>query len=234
MVEPIKASKHRCVVVEFDDGIEAVFEPNFNLEHHDWDKQIEGLQHFSLRDSQGETVAHYDCVLGQPGNLSEASEGWNPARIVGYWEKARKFCEGLCWGEGGPNKLAERTNYEWWYHWRVTSVGLSGIDDLRKKAGLPMISTVEYFGLTVDESLITEKDVKCSYCNTIALDPIIMTRAEFYSDVPDVALPDGKMAFCDETCKDGYKSAGWPLSVKESLNKVVESTKERLGPDWHT
>jgi len=129
---PIEATRTtgKVVTVKFDDGIEAVFEPYLEIHYRE---RVAGLQRFSLRNKEGGTVVRYDCQLHKPGQLVEAGEGWTPVRIVDYWEAARDFVAHLCWGEGGL-ELDKQPNMRWWYHWRVTSVGLSGIDDLSLQA----------------------------------------------------------------------------------------------------
>jgi len=124
-----------CVVVEFDDGMQTTFHPY----RHGFGYQIEGLRRFTIVDKDGNMMVEYNARLYYSGpredehQFVQMADGWTKARIVEYWEKARKFCNELFWGEGGQ-KLGREPNDKWWYHWRVTMEGWIDLDKLRRES----------------------------------------------------------------------------------------------------
>lgn len=132
---PIGAStRGDTVVIQFADGVRAFFVPY----SHGFGYSIEGLQRFGIEDDHGKLVVQYNARLHRCGpqpdehKIVVLDDGWTIARVVAYWEAARKYCTKLFYGEGGRQPDRE-PNAKWGYHWGVTRNGWSDLESLRRK-----------------------------------------------------------------------------------------------------
>jgi len=132
-IEAIKTSiSGECVVVEFKDGNQAIFEPY----RHGFGFQIEGLRTFILTDKKGDTICEINARLYYAGPQEDEykivliADGLTQKKVAEYWETARQFISSKFYPKGRDNYEIKDETY--WYHERVVHEGYFYLQELKE------------------------------------------------------------------------------------------------------
>ena len=121
-VTEVKENHSGVVVVSFDDGHRAVFEPYT----HGFGYQVEGLRHFFLYNGE-QMVCQYDSRLYRCGpqekehRVASIADGYTSQRIAEYWRTASQHINEEYFEK--PHRENRESPKELWYPWIVTSEG---------------------------------------------------------------------------------------------------------------
>ncbi len=119
------------VVVTFDDGHRAVFEPYT----HGFGYQIEGLRHFFLYYGE-QLVCQYNSRLHRCGPSKEEhrvitiADGYTPQRIAEYWRAASNYVDEEYFEK--PYREKRKCPEKLWYPWKVIGEGGQDVEMLEE------------------------------------------------------------------------------------------------------
>ncbi len=128
---PIKVRAYaEEIIIEFDDQLETVFVPYT----HGVGYQIEGLRSFELRTINGTTLFKYNARLYRCGPQEDENKivtmgiDWTQQKAALYWRKSKEYVTKLF----NPHGTYDKTNKNYWYHWKVLTEGVFDLIHLEK------------------------------------------------------------------------------------------------------
>ena len=125
-------TRGECVIVEFNDGNQAVFEPY----RHGFGYQIEGLRTFILMNKNGDIICKVNVRLYYAGPQNDENKivsiiaGMTQQKVAEYWEMARQFISSKFYPKGRDNYEIKDDKY--WYHERVLNEGYFSLQRLKE------------------------------------------------------------------------------------------------------